>query len=96
MNIKQKPRLSHDLIESIMLNRGIDNIQLYLNPTNENDTDLSQIPFINEAIELIKKNIGKEILILVDSDADGNTSAAIMYKYLKSLQQGIREPTFQH
>ena len=53
MNIKQKPRLSYDLIESIMLNRGIDNIQLYLNPTNENDTDLSKIPFINETVYTI-------------------------------------------
>lgn len=96
MNIKQKPRLSHDLIESIMLNRGIDNIQLYLNPTNENDTDLSQIPFINEAIELIKKNIGKEILILVDSDADGNTSAAIMYKYLKYVNPFAKIRYFIH
>ena len=96
MNIKQKPRLSHDLIESIMLNRGIDNIQLYLNPTNENDTDLSQIPFINEAIELIKKNIGKEILILVDSDADGNTSAAIMYKYLKYVNPFAKVRYFIH
>ena len=96
MNIKQKPRLSHDLIESIMLNRGIDNIQLYLNPTNENDTDLSQIPFINETIELIKKNIGKEILILVDSDADGNTSAAIMYKYLKYVNPFAKVRYFIH
>lgn len=96
MNIKQKPRLSHDLIESIMLNRGIDNIQLYLNPTNENDTDLSQVPFINETIELIKKNIGKEILILVDSDADGNTSAAIMYKYLKYVNPFAKVRYFIH
>lgn len=96
MNIKQKPRLSYDLIESIMLNRGIDNIQLYLNPTNENDTDLSQIPFINETIELIKKNIGKEILILVDSDADGNTSAAIMYKYLKYVNPFAKVRYFIH
>ena len=96
MNIKQKPRLSCDLIESIMLNRGINNIQLYLNPTNENDTDLSQIPFINEAIELIKKNIGKEILILVDSDADGNTSAAIMYKYLKYVNPFVKVRYFIH
>ena len=96
MNIKQKPRLSHDLIESIMLNRGIDNIQLYLNPTNENDTDLSQIPFINETIELIKKNIDKEILILVDSDADGNTSAAIMYKYLKYVNPFAKVRYFIH
>ena len=96
MNIKQKPRLSHDLIESIMLNRGIDNIQLYLNPTNENDTDLSQIPFINEAIELIKKNIGKEILILVDSDAEGITSAAKIYKYLKYVNPFAKIRYFIH
>lgn len=66
-----------------MLNRGIKDINLYLNPTNADDTDLSQLPNIKECIEVIKKHIGNDILILVDSDADGNTSAAIMHKYLK-------------
>lgn len=83
MKIIERKRLSSDLIESMMMNRGIDNIELFLNPTSESDTVLSDIPNIFEAVEMIKRNIGKTILILVDSDADGNSSAAAMYKYLK-------------
>lgn len=83
MKFRKKPQLSNDLIESIMLNRGIQDIELYLNPTNADDTDLSQLPNIEECVETIKRHMGNDILILVDSDADGNTSAAIMYKYLK-------------
>ena len=96
MKFKQKQRLSADLIESIMLNRGINNIDLYLNPTNENDTVLSEIPNISETIKTFQKNIGNDILILVDSDADGMTSAAIMYKYLKFVNPFAKVRYFIH
>lgn len=83
MKIVEKQQQSLDLVESIMFNRGVYDIPLYLNPTHENDTHPKDVPNIDECIRIVKKNIGKKIMILVDSDADGNSSAAIMYKYLK-------------
>lgn len=96
MKIIERKRLSMDLVESIMLNRGITDIERYINPTHENDTDLLTLPNIRQAIDIVSKNIGKEILILVDSDADGNTSAAIMYKYLKFVNPLVKLRYFIH
>lgn len=83
MRIIEREQKSTDLIESMLLNRGVTDVNLFMNPTDEHDTDLSSLPNINEAVEMIKRNITKNIMILVDSDADGNSSAALMYKYLK-------------
>lgn len=83
MKIVSRKQQSLDLVESIMFNRGVHDIPLYLNPTHENDTNPCNIPHIQECINIVRKNIGKRITILVDSDADGNSSAAIIYKYLK-------------
>lgn len=96
MKIIERKRLSMDLVESIMLNRGITDIERYINPTHENDTDLLTLPNIKQAMDIVSKNIGGEIIILVDSDADGNTSAAIMYKYLKFVNPLVKLRYFIH
>ena len=74
-----------DLIETILNNRGIFDVEKILNPTNENDTNVYELPNITQGIELYMKNLTKKILVLVDSDVVGFTSAAIIYKYTKYL-----------
>lgn len=96
MKIIERKQLSMDFIESLMLNRGITDIQKYINPTHENDTDLLTLPNIQQVMQIVQKNIGKSILILVDSDADGNTSAAIIYKYLKFVNPLVNLDFFIH
>lgn len=74
-----------DLIETILHNRNIFDVGKILNPTNENDTNVFDLPNIYEGVEIYTKNLTNKILILVDSDVDGFTSAAIIYKYTKYL-----------
>ena len=90
LRIIERQQKSSDLIESMLINRGVNDINLFMNPTNESDTDLHSLPHIYEAVEMIKKNITKTIMILVDSDADGNSSAALMYKYLKMVNPNAK------
>ena len=71
------------LIETILHNRGITDTKKILNPTHENDTNVLDLPNINLAVRTFVKNLSKKILILVDSDVDGFTSSAIIYKYIK-------------
>lgn len=96
MNIRQIGKFNGDLVLSILHNRGIYDIEKYINPTNEDDTNLSELPSIDKVCDTFKRNIGKSIVILVDSDADGNTSAAIMYKYLKMVNPLVNLRYFIH
>ena len=96
MNIRQIGNFNGDLVTSILHNRGIFDIEKYINPTCEDDTNIYSIPNITDVCQIIKKHIGNTIVILVDSDADGNTSAAIMYKYLKMVNPLANVKYFIH
>ena len=68
----------------IFTNRNIDNILEFAAPTDKNLCDPSLLDNMKEGIELLLSHIKKEskMLIVVDSDVDGYTSAAILYNYL--------------
>lgn len=76
---------SDSLIKSILKNRGIQNVDKIICPTHEDDTNVNELPNIKQGIEMLQRNLTKHILLLVDSDVDGNTSAAIMLKYIKFI-----------
>lgn len=97
MNIvEMKHKYGNDLIKGIFANRGVKDIDLFLNPTSDNDTHVFDLPNIMQGIDLIRDNINKKILLLVDSDADGYTSAAIMYKTLKFINEDADIDFFVH
>lgn len=96
MKFKEKPRLDENLLKSVFLNAGVNDINLYINPTHDNDTKSEDIPNIHEALKMFLRNIGKEILILVDSDADGFSSAAVAYKYVKIVNPLAKVRYFIH
>ena len=70
---------------------GIKDIENYLNP----DFNMLQSPLnldnIHEGYELLKSKCenNEHILIIVDSDVDGFTSAAIVYQYIKKIYPDI-------
>lgn len=70
---------------------GIKDIENYLNP----DFNMLQSPLnldnIHEGYELLKSKCenNEHILIIVDSDVDGFTSAAIIYQYIKKIYPDI-------
>lgn len=77
----------YDVKKTIFKNRGIDNYKEY---TNLNDTSLLDymlLDNIKRATSCLIHHIENKskIAIIVDCDVDGNTSASILYKYIKYI-----------
>lgn len=76
-------------IEQVLANRDIkpENIEHYLNTTNKDILDPKLIMNMREGATMLIKHInqGNKILIQVDSDCDGYTSAATLINYLNCL-----------
>lgn len=78
-----------NIIETVLINRGIENPQEYLNLDESCTNDYNNLENINEAVECFEKHFDSndDITILVDCDPDGYTSAALIYKYIKELDE---------
>lgn len=78
-----------NVIETILLNRGVESPQEYLDLTEDCCNDYNNLNNINEAVECFNKHFENrnDISILVDCDPDGYTSAALIYKYIKDLDE---------
>lgn len=96
MNIIEKKQEYSDLIQNILYNNGVRDFNKYLYPTPSDNTNVLMLPNVSKGIELIKKHINNKILLLVDADADGVTSSAIMYKYLKHIKPDVDLEYFIH
>lgn len=72
-------------VEQLLHARGIVDIDQYLHPTKDLLQDPDDLLNIEAGAQLYMSSVGpnKHILIVVDSDNDGFTSAAIMYQYTK-------------
>lgn len=82
------PKKTDDIIEQLLINRGIDpkNRDQFLNPDYMRDLlDPFLIKGMDRAVELIKKTIDnkEKIGIFADYDADGIPGAALFYKVLE-------------
>lgn len=77
---------------TVLKNRGIKNADEYLNLDDSVLYHYSELDNIKEAVECLLKHLenDSEIHIIVDPDVDGNTSASIMYKYLKLIKPDIK------
>lgn len=73
------------LIETILLNRGIQKPNEYLKLTKRYCANYDDLDNITEAVECFNKHFEQndKIAILVDCDPDGYTSAAMIYMYIK-------------
>lgn len=80
---------TNNVIKTILLNRGIENPQEYLNLNESCTNDYNNLNNINEAVECFEKHFERkdDIAVLVDCDPDGYTSAALIYKYIKELDE---------
>lgn len=78
-----------NIIETVLLNRGIENPQEYLNLDESCTNDYNNLNNINAAVECFERHFDNNdaIAILVDCDPDGYTSAALIYKYIKELDE---------
>lgn len=85
-----------DYINNLLLARGVKDLKEFKNPTNKSLQSYNDLDNVGKGFELIKKVINdkKKVLIIVDSDIDGFTSAAIAYQYLYNF--GIKADYFLH
>lgn len=81
-----------EIIEAIIENRGIENLNEFLNPSTDNLIPYEELKNINQAWYKLDRAISNEksILIYADVDVDGCTSGAIMYRYLKHFTKHLR------
>lgn len=93
MNIKliNEPDKTLTTIEQILLNRGIpqNEIKHYLNLSDEDINDYAglDIKQLNNGLQAITRAVYEDVegLVIVDSDCDGFSSAALLINYLYKL-----------
>lgn len=79
-------------INSILKAKGIKDINSFLNPNEkhlENEFLLENIEKARDRLLLYLDN-DEKIVIIVDSDVDGFTSAAMLYQYIKRLKPYVK------
>ncbi|MBI2263423.1 single-stranded-DNA-specific exonuclease RecJ [Candidatus Berkelbacteria bacterium] len=83
------PKQSDDLIEQLLINRGIDlkERERFLNPKYSDFFDPFLLPDMNKAVLAVREAIkkGLKIGIFSDYDADGTPAAAFLKKILEKL-----------
>lgn len=77
--------------EQLLRSRGVENVQLFLNPDISCLQDPEALVNIEAGANLLHDVLvgNGHILLVVDSDCDGFTSAAIIYQYLRDLREDI-------
>ena len=81
-----------DIIDVIMQERGIDDIAEFLNPTADALIPYEKLKNIDKAWYKLSITLdnGKSVLIIADTDTDGCTSGAIMYRFLKHFTENVK------
>lgn len=76
-----------NVIKEVLKNRGIEDYNKYLNLDDSVVIPYDKLNNINSAVELFMNHFNKKnkIEILVDEDPDGFCSAAMMYLYIKQM-----------
>lgn len=76
-----------NIIKTVLLNRGIDNWNEYINLNSINDEEYKELDNIDRAVSCFASHIENKdaIGILFDTDTDGICSGTIMYKYIKEV-----------
>lgn len=74
-------------IETILRNRGIDDVQQYLNLDSSVVQDYNDLNNMSQAVECFINHFQNKdkILVMPDEDCDGYTSSAMLYLYIKAL-----------
>ena len=82
----------------VLQNRGIENVNEYLHLTSDCLIDYHNLDNISEAVQMFSRHIENKskIAIVVDCDADGYTSASMMYLYIKQIAPEIHIECLMH
>lgn len=76
-----------NIVNTILLNRGVEDVNTYLNLTEQQTGDYNNLNNIQQAVQCFMKHYENKhkIVIMPDEDCDGYTSSAMLYLYIKSL-----------
>ena len=76
-------------IKTVLLNRGIKDIDQYLNLDVSVVQDYKELENMQEAVDCFMKHYESrdKILVMPDEDCDGYTSSAMLYMYIKALDE---------
>ena len=79
---------SINYIKQILYNRGIEDVELYLNLNSSVEHDYKLLDNIDKAVEVFEKHYCKHdcIGIIPDPDVDGICSSAELYLYINSMK----------
>lgn len=94
MQYKLKANFSREpsqAVFDILTDRGIKNVNDYINPTSTNENSPYDLENIEAAANMLIKHIRNKskICIVVDGDDDGWCSSAILWNYLKRYDENI-------
>lgn len=87
--------ITSNFVEELLKERGVKDPYRFLHPRPENLQDWRDLDNIEEGVHLVKKMMytpDASIGLIIDSDADGYTSAAIINQYLNRI--GCRNITW--
>ncbi|MED1863356.1 DHH family phosphoesterase [Fictibacillus nanhaiensis] len=81
-----------DIQGTLFKNRGINDIDAFLSLSKDVTHDYRLLKNIDKAVECLERHLElkSNILIIVDPDTDGYTSAAIMYQYIKLIDNNAK------
>ena len=84
-------KISENYAQNLLKERGIEDYETFMNPTINEVQDPNMLTNINVGTELLFKHIKNksEIIIIIDCDVDGYTSATILWNYLKEIDPNI-------
>ena len=87
--VLKNKKITNNYVENLLKERGIikteNEYEHFLNPNSSDLIEPEKLDNIEEGFNLLMKHIkeGNRILIVVDPDVDGFTSASLMWLYLK-------------
>lgn len=78
---------NEEIVQMILNNRGIKDVDNFLNPTEDYILPYDSMYRIDEASKIVFDGLvnGKQFFINIDSDTDGISSGTIIVRYLKEL-----------
>lgn len=91
-SLPQEEKFRITAVERVLTNRGIklEDVNHYLNTTDEDILDYNLIDNLKQGAQMLAKHINNQdnIYLIVDCDADGFTSAALLINYLNLIFPG--------